>query len=454
MFIDVASVVFRFWISFFLKLSETMTSTLVPRSSTTTTPARQRHSTSNALALTTSSSSLLNASRSSLRSVTPSNCQALVTEAMNNRRGGVSVKLSSPIDATLQSQRIGTSKSLSWKLTVGATRYRSIILTSPPDNIISDLIDACGREFHVERLYRLFTDVADFCRSIPQIPSTFGEATNIPEVTFDTIPYDDDDTETIRRHVDKINMRYVGYYHDHEQYNINNASVAMKLHDVHLTEEYRKYLSYINKVSNMLDWIVKLDMEIEQLKMAKVRCEREGWSLEDDDDADDDNPQVRLLSTADDVKRMIESGGEITMYALNLMKPLIEPLSHVRKHCSKCDAKMKLYLHELNQLNMERDAERQRRQARTPANDPAAFSERVMVPKGPAANGPAAVTNLVDLLEMHVPIGDKMPLSDLVKVYHDNFGVKMTQADLTREITATGQFKVVNSRNKRYVRRV
>ena len=435
MFIDVASVVFRFWISFFLKLSETMTSTLVPRSSTTTTPARQRHSTSNALALTTSSSSLLNASRSSLRSVTPSNCQALVTEAMNNRRGGVSVKLSSPIDATLQSQRIGTSKSLSWKLTVGATRYRSIILTSPPDNIISDLIDACGREFHVEGLYRLFTDVADFCRSIPQIPSTFGEATNIPEVTFDTIPYDDDDTETIRRHVDKINMRYVGYYHDHEQYNINNASVAMKLHDVHLTEEYRKYLSYINNVSNMLDQIVKLDMEIEKLEIAKVRCEREGWSLEDDGD-DDDNPQVRLMSIADDVARMIESGGEITMYALNLMKPLIEPLSHVRKHCSKCDAKMKLYLHELNQLNMERDAERQRRQARMPANDP------------------AAVTNLVDLLEMHVPIGDKMPLSDLVKVYHDNFGVKMTQPDLTREITATGQFKVVNSRNKRYVRRV
>ena len=413
-----------------------MTSTLVPRSSTTTTPARQRHSTSNALALTTSSSSLLNASRSSLRSVTPSNCQALVTEAMNNRRGGLSVKLSSPIDVTLQSQRIGTSKSLSWKLTVGATRYRSIILTSPPDNIISDLIDACGREFHVEGLYRLFTDVADFCRSIPQIPSTFGEATNIPEVTFDTIPYDDDDTETIRRHVDKINMRYVGYYHDHEQYNINNASVAMKLHDVHLTEEYRKYLSYINNVSNMLDDVVKLDVEIENLERAKVRCEREGWSLEDDDDADDDNPQVRLLSTADDVKRMIESGGEITMYALNLMKPLIEPLSHVRKHCSKCDAKMKLYLHELNQLNMERDAERQRRQARTPAN------------------GPAAVTNLVDLLEMHVPIGDKMPLSDLVKVYHDNFGVKMTQADLTREITATGQFKVVNSRNRKYVRRV
>ena len=417
-----------------------MTSTLVPRSATTTTPARQRHSTSNALALTTSSS---------LRSVTPSNCQALVTEAMNNRRGGVSVKLSSPIDATLQSQRIGTSKSLSWRLTVGATRYRSIILTSPPDTIISDLIDACGREFHVEGLYRLFTDVADYCRSIPQIPSTFGEATNIPEVTFDTIPYDDDDTETIRRHVDKINMRYVGYYHDHEQYNITNASVAMKLHDVHLTEEYRKYLSYINNVSIMLDRIVKLDMEIEQLKMAKVRCEREGWSLEDghwpgfadDDDADDDNPQVRLMSIADEVARMIESGGEITMYALNLMKPLIEPLSHVRKHCSKCDAKMKLYLHELNQLNMERDAERQRRQARMPAN-------------GPAERESHAVTNLVDLLEMHVPIGDKMPLSDLVKVYHDKFGVKMTQPDLAREITATGQFKVVNSQNRRYVRRV
>ena len=55
---------------------------------------------------------------------------------------------------------------------------------------------------------------------------------------------------------------------------------------------------------------------------------------------------------------------------------------------------------------------------------------------------------------MHVPIGDKMPLSDLVKVYHDNFGVKMTQPDLAREITATGQFKVVNSQNRRYVRRV
>ena len=102
---------------------------------------------------------------------------------------------------------------------------------------------------------------------------------------------------------------------------------------------------------------------------------------------------------------------------------------------------MKLYLHELNQLNMERDAERQRRQARTPAN-------------GPAERESHAVTNLVDLLEMHVPIGDKMPLSDLVKVYHDNFGVKMTQADLMSEITATGQFKVVNSRNRRYVRRV
>lgn len=106
-----------------------------------------------------------------------------------------------------------------------------------------------------------------------RIPQTFGEATNIPKVTFETIPYKDDDTETIKRHIDKINMRYVGYYHDHEQCNINHASVAMKLLDVHRTEEYGKYMSYVNNVCIMLDRIVRLDMEIEEMVMVKVRCE-------------------------------------------------------------------------------------------------------------------------------------------------------------------------------------
>lgn len=40
---------------------------------------------------------------------------------------------------------------------------------------------------------------------------------------------------------------------------------------------------------------------------------------------------------------MIDSGGEITMYVHDLMKPLLEPLSRVRRHCWKWDAKMEQY---------------------------------------------------------------------------------------------------------------
>ena len=42
-----------------------------------------------------------------------------------------------------------------------------------------------------------------------------------------------------------------------------------------------------------------------------------------------------------EVVKMIESDGEINMYAHNPRKPLLEPLSHVRRHCSRYDAKMK-----------------------------------------------------------------------------------------------------------------
>ena len=72
----------------------------------------------------------------SLRTVTPSNCQSLVTEAVNNRHD-MSLKMLTPIDQTLQAGRITNPNSpeSSRQLTIEAARYRSIILTSPSETI-------------------------------------------------------------------------------------------------------------------------------------------------------------------------------------------------------------------------------------------------------------------------------------------------------------------------------
>ena len=219
------------------------------------------------------------------------------------------------------------------------------------------------------------------------MPYEIGETPRIPEIKFEIIPYDDDDTENIRQRVNKINTKYVGYFHDHDQYNINNAKVAIKLLDVYCTEEYQKYLnakvaiklldvycteeyqkylSYINKVSKKLDEIVKIDKEFEELENMKANCEKDGVTPEEIDQElceCDEHPSSKLMDITTEVSLLVNHGDEIILYAQNLMKTLIEPLIQLKKHCSKCDAKMNQYMCEFNQLKEERERLRQKRES-------------------------------------------------------------------------------------------
>lgn len=182
----------------------------------------------------------------------------------------------------------------------------------------------------MKELHCLFINLADYCRHIPRIQQTCSEGSSIPKVALEAISYEDHDKDIIKRRFDKINMRYFRCYHDHEQCSINNASVATILLDLRGSWEHGKYLPYINSVFVMLDHIVKLDREINEYKAHKVKCERDGWLFDDGDDADD-NPRELLRSITNEVVEMMESGGEVKMYAHDLMKPLLEPLSCVRR---------------------------------------------------------------------------------------------------------------------------
>ena len=450
MFIDVVLTVFCFTL-FFLIWSQTMTST----NSTQMTPYRARR----AARMIEKSNNQCNSSSNgydttvtpSLRTVTPSNCQSLVTEAVNNRHD-ISLKMLTPIDQTRQAGRITNPNSpeSSLQLTIEAARYRSIILTSPSENIVSDLIEASHRTFHEDEAYRLFHDVADFCKSIPKMPYEIGETPRIPEIKFEIIPFDDDDTETIRQRVNKINTKYVGYYHDHDQYNISNAKVAIKLLDVYCTEEYQKYLSYINKVSKKLDEIVKIDVTFEEL--AEKNAKRALGGKPPSDKVLGESPRSELYTIKYDINNLINHRDEIIVYAQKLMKTLIEPLIQLKKHCSKCDAKMNQYMCEFNQLKEERERLRQKRESIVNNEHHCVCEQSSSTDCEHSSSTDTPQHSLIDLLEKYVQ-SDAFALTAFSKIYRTAFGTRKTQAVLSKEINETDRFVVRSHSGIKYITR-
>ena len=409
-----------------------------------------------------------------LTSVNADNCQALVDAAATNRRRKMSVKVTSPVEQTLTAQSTWSSRNPTRRLSIIATRFRSVILTNPPNTIVNDLLNVCSHEFYDPEMYRLFIDVAEHCKSIPQLPATFGEVRNIPEISFEVLSDQDDDSMAIKKHVRDINKRFVGYYHDHEQYNINNAEVAAKLLTVQRSQEYEKYLSYINRVSIKLDEIINLDERLRTLAQFS------------DDDSDDDVPYDDKADQRDNVAKLINSAGEVITYMQDLIAPLIGLMPRVRTHCSKCDATMRAYKYECDLLKKEREEEQERvtRMAFGPTKsmvaDPSptmAFGptksmetscavrdivtspESDVTPNLTPDDNPRGVIGKADarvtaLLEEHVPVQGRLPLTDFAKLYKELFGMRRKQDQLTADITATGQFKVTNCKNRKYISRV
>ena len=72
-------------------------------------------------------------------------------------------------------------------------------------------------------------------------------------------------------------------------------------------------------------------------------------------------------------------------------------------------------------------------------------------PRGVIGKADARVTAL---LEEHVPVQGRLPLTDFAKLYKELFGMRRKQDQLTADITATGQFKVTNCKNRKYISRV
>ena len=383
-----------------------------------------------------------------LTSVNADNCQALVDAAATNRRRKMSVKVTSPVEQTLTAQSTWSSRNPTRRLSIIATRFRSVILTNPPNTIVNDLLNVCSHEFYDPEMYRLFIDVAEHCQSIPQLPATFGEVRNIPEISFEVLSDQDDDSMAIKKHVRDINKRFVGYYHDHEQYNINNAEVAAKLLTVQRSQEYEKYLSYINRVSIKLDEIINLDERLRTLAQFS------------DDDSDDDVPYDDKADQRDDVAKLINSAGEVITYMQDLIAPLIGLMPRVRTHCSKCDATMRAYKYECDLLKKEREEEQERvtRMAFGPTKSMAS-PESDVTPNLTPDDNPRGVIGKADarvtaLLEEHVPVQGRLPLTDFAKLYKELFGMRRKQDQLTADITATGQFKVTNCKNRKYISRV
>lgn len=385
-----------------------------------------------------------------LTSVNADNCQALVDASATNRRRKMSVKVTSPVEQTLTAQSTWSSGNPTRRLSIIATRFRSVILTNPPNTIVNDLLNVCSHEFYDPEMYRLFIDVAEHCKSIPQLPATFGEVRNIPEISFEPLSDQDDDSMAIKKHVRDINKRFVGYYHDHEQYNINNAEVAAKLLTVQRSQEYEKYLSYINRVSIRLDEIINLDERLRTLAQFS------------DDDSDDDVPYDDKADQRDNVAKLINSAGEVITYMQDLIAPLIGLMPRVRTHCSKCDATMRAYKYECDLLKKEREEELERvtrMETSCTVRDMVTSPESEVTPNLTPDDNPRGVIGKADarvtaLLEEHVPVQGRLSLTDFAKLYKELFGMRRKQDQLTADITATGQFKVTNCKNRKYISRV
>ena len=143
-----------------------------------------------------------------------------------------------------------------------------------------------------------------------------------------------------------------------------------------------------------------------------------------------------------------------------------------------CDATLRAYKYECDLLKKEREEEQERvtRMAFGPTKsmvaDPSPTMEtscavRDIVtspesdvtpnltpddnPRGVIGKADARVTAL---LEEHVPVQGRLPLTDFAKLYKELFGMRRKQDQLTADITATGQFKVTNCKNRKYISRV
>ena len=133
------------------------------------------------------------------------------------------------------------------------------------------------------------------------------------------------------------------------------------------------------------------------------------------------------------------------------MKTLIEPLIQLKKHCSKCDAKMNQYMCELNQLKEERERLRQKRESIV-NNEHHCCEHSSSTDCEHSSSTDTPQHSLIDLLEKYVQ-SDAFALTAFSKIYRTAFGTRKTQAVLSKEINETDRFVVRSHSGIKYITR-
>lgn len=344
-----------------------------------------------------------------LTSLTTNSCQALTTNSCQ----GLSL-----IDITTSVPTVESPSSISFRLPKDVVEYRTALLTNGKVTLPS---------FNDNRLRQKFVDITNSFPNIPKPPQFNLGSPKIDVAVFEPIEFDDGDTETIEKMIDKTNYKFLNYACNHNKINADNVRVLTSIIDLYQSEDYHRYISRINR-------ICKLMYDIRQFDESNfMLCIDNPQQYCDDGIIYDIYDEYRHIKS--EVDWVMNCRDEINSIVLRISKVVQSKNLTFHDNCPRCDAMRRLYEYEKNRINRERSKVKKRNE------------ERALL----------SITNtptLEKLLSANVGDSGRLKLSDFSKIYRDTFGVKKTQDELRKEICDTGRFTVTNIHRTFYINRL
>ena len=262
--------------------------------------------------------------------------------------------------------------------------------------LLNSSLDTSAELEHNHDLLVMIQDIVD---RIPKISEVMKSKLTVP--VFDEIEVLDNDTQEIKKFIRKANYEFVGYYCNHKVSDEKCDKFASNTLSILNTDEYKSYQEFLDRLSTLVD----------NIRWADERMHR---PFKDEGE----------LPLPQKVEQIVAD-----MVAINAK--IMEYNATMNPHCSRCEASVRKYNYvqkEVARMRKEEQIIQQRREQILTAD----------VEQKPAT--------IPEFINDHFNGIDRFKLSEVKESYKKLYGITRTLDQIKADITATGGYKVSNTK--------
>ena len=270
-------------------------------------------------------------------------------------------------------------------------------------DLLNNNYDSSFYDVKNEHNNKYIKDVFTMISSLPKLDAI--SQTKPIEATFDEIPVRQTDNGDIKKFLRKMNVKFLGYYCDHNAVNEKCDKVVMNTSGLMESETFEEYKQFIERYASCIYDVFTYywyDLENNNSQRSEINELHVDYST---------LMKMRLCINKLNTK----------IYNIN---------SQSNKRCSRCESMQKLYEYTLREVQrMRSEQEELDRQFNETDYDMAKF------------------------MQNNYPNIDRFLLKDVQQRYSKEFGQKLTFAQLTEKIEQTGKWVITKTHNVPYVNR-